>query len=395
MTASRRILWPAIFVLAVTVDAAILTRGRVILGWVFGRHGRFDSAAPGRPAPPIEQRVRERVFGVAAGSDGALYLRTEKALRARDASGAERWSHPTTVSDAPYPFVAPDGTVLAADRDGLTALTPDGGVKWHLEPRQLRGPTGDERINEIAIATDGTIYAAGWTLRAITADGRVAWTFGVPIGMVTSVAVAPDGTVLAGGMDLHALRPDGTVKWKVERAWAGGFAIAPDGTVYWVYNFYPDRDRRLMAVGPDGVKKWELRLERDGRRPAIGPDGTIYVAAGPLYAVAPTGQVRWMFRPTTELEAPVVLAANGRIYTGRAVELFAVDARGALAWTARAPTDFAELKFFLAPDPAAPLYAINGAELFEVRDDPRGPLTAPWPQPGRDPGHTGSAQVPR
>lgn len=54
----------------------------------------------------------------------------------------------------------------------------------------------------------------------------------------------------------------------------------------------------LFAIGADGVKKWEFRIEipvGGFKTPAIGPDGTIYVVGDSLYAINPDGSRQWAY----------------------------------------------------------------------------------------------------
>src|SRR4029077_19132847 len=98
--------------------------------------------------PRIERSHQERIFGLASGPDGVLYVMTPTALHAHDSSGAESWSVPLTMSDLRDPFVAPDGTIVVADGGGLAAITPDGDLKWRLSSDQLKGPSDDGRITD-------------------------------------------------------------------------------------------------------------------------------------------------------------------------------------------------------------------------------------------------------
>jgi len=85
------------------------------------------------------------------------------------------------------------------------------------------------------------------------------------------------------------------------------YAIAPptgnqaEGTIRWAFEFatHPGRSPLITAAAPppgaDGIGS--------GASPMIAPDGTIYVGANNsnLYAITPTGSLRWLFEAEREV----------------------------------------------------------------------------------------------
>jgi outer membrane protein assembly factor BamB len=68
---------------------------------------------------------------------------------------------------------------------------------------------------------------------------------------------------------------------------------------------------------------------------AIGADGAIYVGSldGALYAIAPTGQVRWKLAAADKIAATPGVATNGTILIGTEDEhLYAIAPDGTLLW---------------------------------------------------------------
>jgi len=66
-------------------------------------------------------------------------------------------------------------------------------------------------------------------------------------------------------------------------------AVAGNGTVYVL------DDKYLYAIGADGALTWSFSVPfATSSDPVIGADGTIYVAAGNIYAVTPDGRQRWV-----------------------------------------------------------------------------------------------------
>ena len=112
-----------------------------------------------------------------------------------------------------------------------------------------------------AIAMDATVYASGeFGLSAIYPDGTVRWTYDTGLWTNSAPAIAPDGTIYAGGSNyiLYALRPNGTLKWShtFTDFLSYGPAIGSDGTVYIGCN-----DHNLYAFNPDGSVAWTYQAQ--------------------------------------------------------------------------------------------------------------------------------------
>jgi outer membrane protein assembly factor BamB len=177
--------------------------------------------------------------GFAVGPDGKAYISfgsfvEPNRLVAVRPDGSTAWSR--TLAGAPRDVaVSGDGTVLVGERAAgaagattLRAFASDGADRW----------TAPAAGNPGAIAADGTVYATSdRALTAVAPDGTVRWTFrgtGIAAG---GVIVGGDGTLYVGGtapQGLVALRPvDGSLAW----GFAPGGAIFPtaigtDGTLY-------------------------------------------------------------------------------------------------------------------------------------------------------------------
>ncbi len=213
--------------------------------------------------------------------------------------GTSTWL--TGIHGGPHYFVA------------LDAVT--GVIRWQF-------PLGAGEVRSSpAIAADGSIYfavemhdplsgsATGDFLYKLTSDGDSVWAVEInplhatlDIGL-SAPAIGPDGTVYIGGDSLYAIRPDGSKRWSRGQIFPGMIdmlrnapAIGPNGTLYLAFHNMP-----LTAIDPNsGAALWTCDLGINDHcfaSPAIGADGTIYVATNPglLYAVYPTGQIRWTF----------------------------------------------------------------------------------------------------
>ena len=184
------------------------------------------------------------------------------------------------------------------------------------------------------------------------------WVFRTADRIYADPIVAPDGTVFVGSHDghLYAIDPTGREKWSVDtggKVWSSP-AIAEDGTVY----VGSDADT-LYAVDPTGRIKWTLNTtmppQKKGQKdpagmwdvdtaPALGPDGTIYFGCHYfLYAIRPTGEVRWRFQAGTgrvKVFSSPAIGDNGHIYFGtQGKRFFAIDANSNVLWNVETGKD--------------------------------------------------------
>jgi uncharacterized delta-60 repeat protein len=206
---------------------------------------------------------------------------------------------------------------LGRDEAFVVKFTPEGSLSWQ---RTFDGP-GDfsiDRANGVAVAPDGSVYAAGQTvgvgndvlLLKFSADGSLVWqqrwdTGGQETG--EGVAVASDGSVYVTGVTdgfggfghLFVLRfaPDGALVWQrirnvaTDAAVGTGQAItvAPDGSIY-AAGVTPravvgEFDMLLLKLDPQGTLIWQRTYSAadvaDARGGvSVGSDGSVHVAGG-------------------------------------------------------------------------------------------------------------------
>jgi uncharacterized delta-60 repeat protein len=203
------------------------------------------------------------------------------------------------------------------DNGFVVKFGPDGLLSWQ---RALDGP-GDfslDRVNGVAVAPDGFVYAAGQTvgvgndvvLLKFAPDGSLVWQRRWDAGgqeTGEAVAVASDGAVYVTGTTdsfggfghLFVLRfaPDGTLVWQrirdvaTDAAVGAGQAItvAADGSIYAAgvtpRSVVGEFDMLLLRLDPQGTLIWQRTYSAadvaDARGGvAVGADGSVHVAGG-------------------------------------------------------------------------------------------------------------------
>lgn len=105
-------------------------------------------------------------------------------------------------------------------------------------------------------------------------------------------------------------------------------AIGADGTVYL------HTPAQVLAIGPDGRRKWAWKSEREYGWLALGRHGDVYVVGREeLIALDGQGRVQWRFPlPDRGGIAPPLVGQGGVIYIATARKVLAVTSDGKLKW---------------------------------------------------------------
>ncbi len=163
---------------------------------------------------------------------------------------------PPLVLNEPYGSEIVNGMLYVADRDGGT--NPDepsvAVVRWF--DLKTGKPAGEARVekspwlNDIAVTTDGTIYATNtgaggqnpdastWQVWKITKDGTVSsFVQGAPLRQPNGIALDPQGNIVVLNMgtdEILTFSPDAKLLKTEHAAQTGsdGVVIMPDGTKY-------------------------------------------------------------------------------------------------------------------------------------------------------------------
>ena len=177
---------------------------------------------------------------------------------------------------SPAIVVGNNGTVYAAGRDGLFAISPDGSQKWHAD-------TGLVALS-ISFGRDGTIYTRS------------------PMD------------------NLSAFNPDGSKKWTLRTSdfepTEIALAVGNDGTIY-TTNVASFGYETFCAINPDGSFRWGFKPGGYGESyVAVGDDGTIYAggSGGAVIAMDPRGARKWVFSTRGAVVDSIVLGRDGTTY---------------------------------------------------------------------------------
>jgi sugar lactone lactonase YvrE len=175
-------------------------------------------------------------------------------------SGAERdHMNPPLVFNEPLGSLIHNGVLYFADRDGGTPdpdnpkqITPSVAVLRTFElttgrPLKSIAVPGSPWLNDIAVATDGTVYATNtgiadqpdtWSIWKVAPDGQASvFVKGAPLNMPNGIEMDGDGNIVVvniGSTDVITFAPDGRVVRTEQAAQAGndGLVIMPDGVKF-------------------------------------------------------------------------------------------------------------------------------------------------------------------
>ncbi len=279
------------------------------------------------------------------GEDGTLYFGSEEAYNvfcfyAVSPQGTLKWKFDIIGDGDNFaPAIASDGTIYVAtaffsvkpDPSHLYALAPDGSLKWGKTINgQIRGSPALDDADNVYF---GVYEDAGSKIYSIDPKGNVRWTYDYN---VLDLAIAPNGSIYAACGTLIALNGDGNLKWECEGIGvinSDGLAVGSDGTAY-----LNTQDGKLYAVSPEGHVKWSLKYPGKYVKPpvtsppSIDRNGVIYVGVCNyddkgkvkdhyIYAVKSDGTLKWKFDPNNAVQYQIAIDNNGNLYTDDAQKI--------------------------------------------------------------------------
>ncbi len=145
---------------------------------------------------------------------------------------------------------------------------------------------------------------------------------------------------------------------------------------------------------PNGRVRWRFQVDAQVgyllQRPAIGPDGTVVAhdPAGNVYALAPDGGLKWIFKTPLSAYGPPSIGADGTVYVASSSTIYALArGDGSVKWTFTEPEGGQGVIAGPTVGPDGNVYAVTdlgGLGAFAL--SPAGQLL--WSNPG-SPDHFG------
>jgi len=228
--------------------------------------------------------------------DGTIYVTTtdpQESLIALNPDGTEKWRYHAGWFISSAPVIGLDGGIFFGSGDTyIYAVNPNGTLRWRYK-------TGDRVMGSASIGADGTVYMPSWDgyLYALNPiNGSLIWRVAIKFGSESNPAIGPDGTIYVGESYFYAINTNGTVRWSLNVGGAVHWscpAVSTDGIVYIGAHIGDDGGGKIIAINPNGTKRWEQILIAHGHidsSPAIAADGTVYIGTsnldGPSYLFA-------------------------------------------------------------------------------------------------------------
>jgi outer membrane protein assembly factor BamB len=239
--------------------------------------------------------------------------------------GSVRWVAKSSEAEPFVPVPVVDGAGRVAMTSGQVALylfAPDGSLVFRAqlgEPAANGGP-----VSAPVLTADGFAFAAGGGVFWLDPCGQVLATYTHDALLLGDLAAGADGTIYAGepaGGAVVAIGPDGKKRWRTAIGAApGDLAIAGDGAV--VATTGAGGDVAILDGATGAIRK-QMHLDARTGGPIVLGDGTVVVAAtaqgnptvGRLHALGADLSPRWsMDLPGQVTLLPV--ATTGGIIVG-------------------------------------------------------------------------------
>jgi hypothetical protein len=175
------------------------------------------------------------------------------------------------------PALGPDGSIYAVSVYGeLYALTSDGGLQWIVSGAGSKG---------VDVGPDGTIYAGDENvITAVNPNGTVKWQFeqNPRAFILLGPNVGPDGNIYAvatSGIGVFSLTPTGQLRWTYPEQYRR--PITDYQEIDFGYNgstlqMYFHANDHLRFFSSDGDLVFDSGLFFGRGNPEVGPDQTIY-----------------------------------------------------------------------------------------------------------------------
>ncbi len=208
------------------------------------------------------------------------------------------------------------------------------------------------------MAADGTVYVAGGgagtvggtdSISALRPDGTLKWMFaGMNDYLLAGPNIGPDGNIYAvtdqAGLGFFSLTPAGQLRFSTGRFTDHGpegfnLAFGPD-RAYFGFNMPGIQPPTFFAYDLNGVLRWTVGQPDNPPSPVAGPNGNAVFLALPtnqgksVWSYSPTGQAVYKFYefPGNVQDAPDVGIDNVAYVSRNLNTLLALNPAGSVKW---------------------------------------------------------------
>jgi outer membrane protein assembly factor BamB len=271
------------------------------------------------------------------------------------------WNESDRIVGAAFSCVAEDGTIYLANGENVSAIYPDGSLRWTIgmkdRPHMCPAIGGNGDLYIGAYGYDGNPLVQYSAIYSITPNGLIKWRLQLP-EIALMLLVDESNTIYASVWGfknadqnhteltsnvLVAITPDGSIKWRysvpvISQHWSICIpAIAPDGTIRF------QTEGSLVAINSDGTMEWTFDLPSreayESNIPLVTDNGTtITICNQSLLSIDSEGRLQWSydFQMTIDSYSRWLIYANQMVYVcnpGWQNFLVAIRDNGTLAWT--------------------------------------------------------------
>ncbi|MGE0788769.1 MAG: PQQ-binding-like beta-propeller repeat protein [Sandaracinaceae bacterium] len=295
-------------------------------------------ASPALAHPVIVGRYREIPFGIDPAHPHPISRGDRRRTgRMRGAVPAERpslvWQVDLRSRTPRGPILSADGTLFIGTRDGLSAVTATGEVRWHLRLGHVyAAPTLMPGGDVVAVTAEGRVSV-------LSQDGVVLRGADVHAGTRGSPLVLDDGSIIVPTIDRRIHRLDANLR-EVSSSMVPDGSNRNDVSLVGRDTLAVASGRSLVLLGPRGRVLHQVTLTGSATSaPLVADDGTLFVTTveGVLHAIDPRGRVT----SRTELGSrhydaacPVIGRDGGVRIPTLAAGLVCVGPSGTVRWSA-------------------------------------------------------------
>ena len=378
----------------------------------FRHNGKSDYEGPSNPRIKwvFEGAGIYNLHSPLIGKDGTIfvqkgtgdYMRGNDAIYALKPDGNMKWKYSRPELLFSPPALSPDGTLYAVatkaaitqgEKNDSYLLAIDAATGKLKREMYMSEHFTETWMSHIAADSSGRVYVRGGdVLSAYMPDGERLWSYRTLMGADYGYAEHSSGPTLSpdektiyflkrvGGGLLALDAATGKIKWTKDIEFYTDYSspvVAPDGVLY-----VPDMaTKTLYALSPSGEVRWKAILEgkHNNSFPTAGANGTLYYTTeevkqedgGTVFALdEKNGNVKWRYKiKKGYIASPPTIDKNGLIYLGSGDGyLHCLTPDGNLKWKIKVGLDIPDLDQIYMSEPV-----LNGKTIYIVS----GPL-AKW-----------------